>query len=266
QRPILLKGHERSITCVVYNPDGDLIFTASKDHVPVLWFAETGERVGTYNGHQGAVWDLAVNFDSTRLLSASADATARLWDVESGADLVVYSHRGPVRSVAWAEGGERFATISDPFVESPGYVSVYLTPTGVDPSQYEKIAAVEIELPPKLKATRVAWSALNEKLIVSYEDGAIRTFDPATGRELQCAQVHSKSINRIHLNKDKTLLLTSSKDYSAKLVDPDTLEILKTYQTERPVNAAVINPTKDHVLLGGGQDAMSVTTTSGRSV
>ena len=28
-RPILLKGHERSITCVVYNRDGDLIFTAA---------------------------------------------------------------------------------------------------------------------------------------------------------------------------------------------------------------------------------------------
>jgi len=27
-RPILLKGHERSITCVKYNADGDLLFTA----------------------------------------------------------------------------------------------------------------------------------------------------------------------------------------------------------------------------------------------
>ena len=27
-RPILLKGHERSITCVKYNMDGDLLFTA----------------------------------------------------------------------------------------------------------------------------------------------------------------------------------------------------------------------------------------------
>ena len=57
-RPILLKGHERSITCVKYNADGDLIFTAAKDLVPTLWFADSGERMGTYNGHLGAVWDL----------------------------------------------------------------------------------------------------------------------------------------------------------------------------------------------------------------
>ena len=39
---------------------------------------------------------------------------------------------------------------------------------------------------------------------------------------------------------------------------------LKTYQTDRPVNDAVISEHKDHILLGGGQEAMSVTTTSGK--
>lgn len=61
QRPILLKGHERAITCVVYNNDGDLVFTAAKDQIPSLWYAKTGERIGTYQGHQGAVWDLSVS-------------------------------------------------------------------------------------------------------------------------------------------------------------------------------------------------------------
>lgn len=53
----------------------------------------------------------------------------------------------------------------------------------------EKIACLEIELPPKIKATKVVWGALNEKLIVSYADGTIRTFDPYDGTELEYAQV-----------------------------------------------------------------------------
>lgn len=65
QRPILLKGHERAITCVLYNNDGDLVFTAAKDQIPTLWYAKTGERVGTYQGHQGAVWDLTVSCEYT---------------------------------------------------------------------------------------------------------------------------------------------------------------------------------------------------------
>jgi len=80
-RPILLKGHERSITCVIYNRDGDLIFTAAKDNTPTLWLSETGERVGTYEVHNGAVWHLDVSWDSKLLVSGSADMQAKVWDV-----------------------------------------------------------------------------------------------------------------------------------------------------------------------------------------
>ncbi len=43
-----------------------------------------------------------------------------------------------------------------------------------------------------------------------------------------------------------------------QLFDIETLELLKTYTTERPVNSAAISPIKDHVILGGGQEAIEV--------
>ena len=55
-RPILLKGHERPLTFIKYNREGDLLFTCAKDHHPTLWYSDDGERVGTYIGHNGAVW------------------------------------------------------------------------------------------------------------------------------------------------------------------------------------------------------------------
>ena len=73
QRPILLKGHERSITVVKFNYDGDLLFTGSKDHVPSVW-RSTGERLGTFNGHKGTIWDIDVCRFSKRVITASADA------------------------------------------------------------------------------------------------------------------------------------------------------------------------------------------------
>lgn len=42
------------------------------------------------------------------------------------------------------------------------------------------------------------------------------------------------------------------------------LAILKTYVADTPLNTAVITPKKDYVILGGGQAAMDVTTTSAR--
>merc|ERR1712061_841532 len=38
----------------------------------------------------------------------------------------------------------------------------------------------------------------------------------------------------------------------------------KTYKADRPVNSAAISPIKPHVVLGAGQEAMDVTTTSTR--
>lgn len=55
-RPILLKGHERPLTFLKYNRDGDLLFSCAKDHTPTVWYASNGERLGTYRGHNGAVW------------------------------------------------------------------------------------------------------------------------------------------------------------------------------------------------------------------
>lgn len=71
------------------------------------------------------------------MLSASADASTRMWDVQTGRELVVYNHMGPVRSVAFAEGGQRFATVSDPFTDSPGLISVFEAPDDVPTDQCE---------------------------------------------------------------------------------------------------------------------------------
>ena len=124
------------------------------------------------------------------------------------------------------------------------------------------------ELDPDCKATRVAFAnykgEMDGGVVVALNDGRVQILDPDDGEVLQEEKAHSKEIKRISFNKDKTLLFTCSADCMAKMLDAETLEVLKVYETDRPVNAVVPHPTKDHVLLGGGQDAMSVTTTAGK--
>jgi hypothetical protein len=38
-----------------------------------------------------------------------------------------------------------------------------------------------------------------------------------------------------------------------QLVDAETLEVLKSYVADTPLNSAAITPVKDYVILGGGQ-------------
>ncbi|KAK7821696.1 hypothetical protein U0070_003737 [Myodes glareolus] len=61
-----------------------------------------------------------------------------------------------------------------------------------------------------------------------------------------------------------TMFVTASKDNTAKLFDSTSFEHQKTFRTERPVNTAALSPNYDHVVQGGGQETMDVTTTSTR--
>ncbi|KAF4521357.1 hypothetical protein B566_EDAN006946 [Ephemera danica] len=85
-----------------------------------------------------------------------------------------------------------------------------------------------------------------------------------SGKELNMVHEHTRPINDMQMNKDGTMFITASKDNTARLFDAAELIPLKVYKTERPVNSAAISPIMDHVVLGGGQEAMDVTTTSAR--
>ena len=61
------------------------------------------------------------------------------------------------------------------------------------------------------------------------------------------------------------MFITASGDFTAKLIDTKTFKVLKVFETERPVNSAAISPLLEHVMLGGGQDANAVTTTSSKT-
>lgn len=80
----MLHGHERAITQLKFNREGDLLFTASKDKQSNVWHWANGERLGTFDGHQGSVWCVDSNWESTLLLSGSGDNTLRLWDCQTG--------------------------------------------------------------------------------------------------------------------------------------------------------------------------------------
>jgi len=80
----MLHGHERSITQIKYNREGDLLFSSAKDHTPNVWYSLNGERLGTFDGHQGAVWAIDVNWDTTRFMSGAADQSLHIWDCATG--------------------------------------------------------------------------------------------------------------------------------------------------------------------------------------
>jgi len=255
-RPILLQGHERSITFIKYNREGDLIFSCSKDKNPTVWYADNGERLGTYNGHGGAVWTCDVDDDTRRLATGSADRTVRLWEVESGREIFKWEFPASVRVVSFSEGDRLLLVV----VESMKGVAPKIEIFSMTELSTEPVLTIELQS----KSVSADWGLLNQEIFVGCDDGSVYVYDGETGELKRTQTAHKGPIRNIALSHDKMFFVTSSADRTAKLWDAKTLEVLKTYHTDKPVNAGAISPIFEHVMLGGGQEAADVTTTATR--
>ncbi|KAJ8273085.1 hypothetical protein GJAV_G00097230 [Gymnothorax javanicus] len=260
-KPILLQGHERSITQIKYNREGDLLFSAAKDTVVNVWYSVNGERLGTYNGHTGAVWCVDVDWDTKNVLTGSADNSCRLWDCETGKQLALLETSSAVRTCGFDFSGNIIMFSTDKQMGYQCYMNFFDLR---DPQQIEDNQPYSSVPCSESKITSAVWGPLGEFVIAGHENGEIIQFSAKSGETLKKVKEHSKQINDIQPSVDLTMVITASKDNTAKLFDSTSLEHIKTFKTERPVNSAAISPIMDHVVMGGGQEAMDVTTTSTR--
>lgn len=260
-----MKGHERPLTFLKYNRDGDLLFSCAKDHTPTVWYGHNGERLGTYRGHNGAVWCCDVSRDSTRLITSSADQTAKLWNVETGTQLFSFNFESPARAVDLAIGDKLVVITTDPFMELPSAIHIKRIEKDLSKQTADSVLTITGI---KGRINRAVWGPLNSTIISGGEDSVVRIWDSETGkllRESDKETGHQKPITSLCKSADGSHFLTGSLDKSARLWDIRTLTLIKTYVTERPVNAVAISPLLDHVVIGGGQEASHVTTTDRRA-
>eukprot|EP00284_Hemiselmis_tepida_P009081 CAMPEP_0174928798 /NCGR_PEP_ID=MMETSP1355-20121228/26074_1 /TAXON_ID=464990 /ORGANISM="Hemiselmis tepida, Strain CCMP443" /LENGTH=318 /DNA_ID=CAMNT_0016174975 /DNA_START=98 /DNA_END=1054 /DNA_ORIENTATION=- len=257
-RPILLKGHDGPLTCVKYNRDGDLLFTTCRRGRICMWYSDDGERIGTYNGGSGAAMYVDVSFGSDKLATASMDQCARLWEVETGQELRKWEMGTGVRCVSIATGDKRVAVLADPWGDEPSTIKIF------DTSSNEKPVQV-LKMDHGARVNRALWGPLNRQIITCTENGGVLSWDPDQGECTHERDDHEQNVSDITFGLDQMTFISASTDQSAILYDTVTVEPIKTYKADRPINSAAISPLMDHVIVGGGQSADKVTTTAGRS-
>ncbi len=109
-RPISLRGHEKPITAVKFNFDGDLLFTASAEKRVNLWYAD-GERIGSFDT-RAAVRAIDVTNDSEILIVGSNVGTLEFFKVDGGQCLSNYSADARIISVQLSYGDKKLLVVT----------------------------------------------------------------------------------------------------------------------------------------------------------
>ncbi|XP_065323409.1 eukaryotic translation initiation factor 3 subunit I-like isoform X2 [Gordionus sp. m RMFG-2023] len=258
-KTINCQGHEKPITKLKYNLEGDLLFSIAKDSSPCVWYSINGESLGTYNGHNGAVYGLDVKWDSTKLVTGAADTFSILWDTETGKSLGNSKYKSTVRSVNFNMDGSQILLTTQQQKDEPS--SVFLLDVAEIGNDNNCIIKT-LKMVGKSNVTGSIWGPLDEYVITTHGDGSICQWDIKNEKCINTAIDHNLEINDIQSSIDMVYFITASSDLCAKLFDMDTLKCLKTYKTNRKVNSAALSPTFEHVALGGGEDVRQVTTSA----
>jgi len=259
--------------------------SCAKDGDVNLIRTDTCERVGTYappGEKSPAISAVDITFDSKYVVTAGADGRLCFYTFD-GELIYALVHGGILKFVEFNQKpGEQnmVVTCNDKFKGqgevSPNRIMVW----GFDPSKRsmggakklsskaedEPLLVIDEDLP--MKATKVKWGAFDETLISIFEEGTVIIWNAETGKKVELIQAHTSPVTSLNFSQDRMVMITASKDMTAKLWAMDKLECIQTYKTDRPLNDATISPLYDdksnpkmHVLLGGGQDAKDVTTT-----
>lgn len=255
--PYILTGHTRDVSHVAFNHEGDIFFSCSKDKTCQAWYTQEGKRLGSYD-LQAAVTCCEPTLNSKFLLTSSSDGNASVFDIETGALLKQFPHKQPLRDCAWAIGESMFAVVQTHSKSCPSQISVWtFDHTDLEGVEVRTLVLHGSDITGTFQKARFVDTS--GTLIAIHNDGTVSKWNTDDEACIEYKKISEKPLTDISLTPDRGLALITSRDHRAYLVNVETLEIVKTYESDRPLNAAAMSPTMNHVLVAGGQDKHEVT-------
>ena len=111
--PIVLRGHTGWVNYGIYNSDGTRALTTSDDRTARIWNVESKETITVIGGHSDDVMDAAFSPDEKQVVTGSWDKTALVHDISSGEIKHRLVHPARIDAVAWSHDNSVIATGSE---------------------------------------------------------------------------------------------------------------------------------------------------------
>ncbi len=234
-----LFGHSERVLTAAFNPDGDLIVSASEDGMIRVWNALGGNTIKVFHFQASdyrtdVITYVAFCFHGKRVVSVSMGGEVVIWDLESGIKLYSWKHKSDV---------VKGATIS-PDEKRIAFTTIY-THQGIYICDIETGEMISTLKGHTKTVNSVMFSPDGKQLFSASDDKTIICWDAESGNiiwQLQGFAERVVSINTSH-NGKYIVAVTCDIDKPVVVCDSQTGKVLVSYSgLMEPANVVSFSP------------------------
>ncbi|HEX7774880.1 MAG TPA: pentapeptide repeat-containing protein, partial [Pyrinomonadaceae bacterium] len=228
-----LPRHKSTVYDVEFTPNGNYLFTASKEEIN-LWRIDDHEsrqmianELSTFTEHSAQVYKLAVSANGEYLASASFDMTLGVWEIKESANGITLKLRGRCKGHQSLVNGVSFSPDAR-FVASAsndGTIRIWSTDDLRQVKVFQQHAGIVWD---------VAYSNSGRYLVSGSLDKLVKVWDLRT-EEVVTLEGHSKNIWSVCFSPDDELVVSGSLDSTVKIWDWKNNRCVQTFDMGRSV-------------------------------
>jgi WD40 repeat protein len=230
-------------------PNGRMVSVAYKGNSVRLVDAGSGAELAVLEGHKDVVRTTEFSRDGKWMVSGSADHTARVWDVATGKNIATLSgHEKRLISASFSSDSLRVLTVSE-----DGTARLWDWQTG---REITVLSGRELDF-----FESGTFSPDGQRIVTaaSYRrDSEVILWDGKDGTLVRSLEGHEHDVTGAVFSPTSQRLVSMSRDYTARLWNARSGELIGVLQHSDAVYSATFSPDGHHVVTASGDGKAGV--------